>query len=96
MDGERLGSKFGPMQTRLKPARPLDERNARHVSAALTWLQEGNVGEACKEIRMVQRMFADHPSVIELRRRLVAAVCGWEEEALSEQAAPALVETTQS
>ena len=82
------------MQTRLKPARPLDERNARHVNAALTWLQEGNTGEACKEIRMVQRMFADHPAVIELRRRLVATVCGWEEETLSPQTESALAAAT--
>ena len=69
------------MRTRLalKSAAVLDEKNARHVSTALKWLDEGNVTEACKEIRLIQRLFASHPAVIELRQRLVAVVCGLEE-----------------
>jgi len=69
------------MQTKLilKSSEVLDERNARHVNSALNWLQQGNVGEACKEIRLIQRMFASHPTVIALRRRLVEVLCGCEE-----------------
>ncbi len=58
----------------------LDERNARHVSAAEKWLSEGNVPEACKELRSIERVVAGHPAVIQLRRRLVAVLCGWDEE----------------
>ena len=70
------------MQTKLilKSSEVLDERNARHVNTALNWLQQGNVGEACKEIRLIQRMFAGHPTVIALRRRLVEVLCGWEQD----------------
>jgi len=69
------------MQTRLalKSVGVLDDRNARHVDTANRWLEEGNVGEACKEIRMIQRIFAAHPTVIRLRQRLVAVLCGWDE-----------------
>jgi hypothetical protein len=31
---------------------------------------------------MIQRIFAGHPTVIKLRQRLVAVVCGWDEPAV--------------
>lgn len=81
---------FGTMQTKTAPVtyKVLDERNARHVEAAEKWLQEGNVAEACKELRNIQRAVAGHPTVIDLRRRLVAVLCGWEEEKEVAQAQP--------
>jgi len=63
----------------LKSTTELDDRNARHVGAALKCLEQGNVTEACSEIRKIQRIFAGHPSVINLRQRLVAVLCGWEQ-----------------
>jgi len=57
----------------------LDETNARHVTAAEKWLAEGNVTEACKELRSIQRVVAGHPAVIRLRRRLVNVICRLEE-----------------
>jgi len=70
----------------MKSAAVLDDKNARHVRAAQKWLNEGNVSEACKEIRSIQRLFASHPSVIELRQRLVAVVCGLDQTDSSLQA----------
>jgi len=70
----------------MKSAAVLDDKNARHVSAAQKWLNEGNVSEACKDIRSIQRLFASHPSVIELRQRLVAVVCGLDQTDSSLQA----------
>lgn len=74
-----------PMRNRLgfKSTEVLDEKNSLHVSAALKWLDEGKVSEACMEIRQIQRMFATHPSVIKVRQRLVAVLCGWEESSPS-------------
>ena len=69
------------MRTKLliKSTEKLDDKNARHVGAALKWLDEGNVTEACGEIRKIQRMFAGHPAVIKVRQRLVSVLCGWDE-----------------
>ena len=63
----------------LKSTEVLDERNATHIKAAQKWLEEGNATEACKEIRMIQRIFASHPAVVRLRQRLVAVLYGWDE-----------------
>ena len=65
----------------LKSTDKLDEKNARHVHAALSWLEQRRIAEACAEIRQIQRMFASHPAVIQLRQRLVAVLYGWEEPA---------------
>ncbi len=62
-----------------KVRQALDETNARHVNAAEKWLAEGNVTEACKELRSIQRIAAGHPAVIRLRRRLVSVICGLDE-----------------
>jgi len=76
------GATVAIMQTKLalNSATVLDETNARHVRAALGWLEARNVAEACKEIRLIRRIFANHPAVIRVRQRLVAVVCGWEDE----------------
>lgn len=70
----------------------MDEVNASHVAAAEKWLEQGNVAEACKELRCIQRAVAGHPTVINLRRRLVAVLCGWEEEAPAAEAPAAVLE----
>src|SRR5207253_2881902 len=72
---------FETMRTKLllKPSGVLDERNASHIKAAQKWLEQGNAAEACKEIRMIQRIFASHPAVIRLRQHLVAVLCGWDQ-----------------
>ncbi len=63
----------------LRSAGTLDDKNARHVRAAITWLEQHNVAEACKEIRQIQRVFGNHPSVIRVRQQLVAVLCGWDQ-----------------
>ena len=63
----------------LKSAGKLDEKNARHVETALKWLDERRITEACAEMRQIQRMFASHPAVVQLRQRLVAVLYGWDE-----------------
>jgi uncharacterized protein HemY len=63
----------------LKSATDLDEKNARHVRAASKCLEQGQVAQACTEIRQIQRMFASHPAVIQLRQQLVAVLCGWDQ-----------------
>ena len=71
------------MQTNftLKSAAIPDEKNARHVDAALKCLDERKVNEASREIRKIQSPYTTNPAVVQFRERLVAVLYGWEEEA---------------
>ncbi len=64
----------------------LDARNSQHVRSAEEWLEKGNTTEACKELRKIERSVAGHPAVIQLRRRLVSVLFGWEEPAVASEA----------
>ena len=58
---------------------PLDSANAIHLHAAEAALANGNLAKACEELRKIQRRVAGNPAIINLRRRLVAALLGLEE-----------------
>lgn len=58
---------------------PLDFPNQHYLSAAIGWLELGNLAECRRELERIDVSFREHPEVIETQWRLLAQQESWDQ-----------------